>query len=221
MANSNESLDQYFDENLFGYLNNTLDADERESFERHLRGNGLARSELAWYQELKSEMHENFERISPDVGLKRSLQKVRGEPQPLIARMMQGLVKLLNAMATPQHVAVAGALVVIQGAIIAGLVATWRAEMPEEQASASMTRSLATTSYATAVLRVKFKPNAKLQDIGSLLTKVDGSIVEGPGQGGYYLVIIASGRLIDAAEKLRLSNVAEEVVLIPPNTKQK
>jgi hypothetical protein len=221
MADNQGSMEQRFEESVFPYMNGTLDESGRKWVEHYLREHAQARRDLAYYQQLKQGLHESVEQLPAEVGWARVMQRVRNDGQPVASGIKQWLANALRSITTSPAFAAASVLVVIQGAVIAGLLVHRPSEVALQEPSVAMTRSLVSSNYAAPLLRVKFKANAKLQDIGTLLADLDGSIVEGPGQGGYYLIICASGQLVGAAEKLRLSNLADEVVLIPASPKQR
>jgi hypothetical protein len=65
------------------------------------------------------------------------------------------------------------------------------------------------------VLEVNFKPDSSERDIRLALESVGGSIVDGPGQLGNYIVRVAVGQEAAAARKLGASPVVEAVSVLP------
>jgi anti-sigma factor RsiW len=150
------------------YVNGTLDGEELQQVESHLKGCERCRSEVAFLQSVRQEVKAAGEAATPgDLGLQRLLRTVRAERKA--------------TRWTPQWwqpaLAAAALVVVIQATLLVNL---W----PEPE---SIT-PLGGPPSAGVVLQVRFVPTATEVQIREAIQDVNGTIIDGPSAVGIYRV---------------------------------
>ncbi len=206
-----------FDELLPFYVNGTLPADERAWVEAWLREHPKAEAELRWYESLSAKLKEDVPAVSSEVGLERALHRIHTEgPAPqrarraatpsLLERARDWLAGLVPQNALRPALAGALAVVVVQVAVIGGLV-------QRDDTSEIRTVKAAVTDHGP-YLKVNFKADAREADIRLLLVEVRGSLAGGPGQLGDYYLRVPETQLDDSARKLKQSSIVEQVAVV-------
>lgn len=207
-----------FDELLPFYVNGTLSQADREWVEGYLREHPKASAELQWYESLQTRLREDVPAVSSEVGLERTLQRIRAEsPQGRAARPpLKGslFARARGWLATlvPQPVlrpAFAGALVVVavQGLVIANLVA-------ERDESTELRAVRPSVIDKGPFLKVNFKPDAREADIRLLLVEVRGSLAGGPGQLGDWFVRVPEEQVASVTATMKASAIVEAVAVV-------
>jgi hypothetical protein len=205
-----------FDELLPFYVNDTLDASDREWVDAYLREHPKSAAELQWYRTLQDTMQRDAPAVSAEVGLDKVMARIRGEraPSRAVARTAPGFGERLReffASITPQPLlkpALAGALavVVVQGIVIANLAS------PDESTELRAVRP--TVVEPGPFLKVNFKADAREADIRMLLVEINGSLAGGPGQLGDWYVRIPEARIAAAADAVKASPIVDGVARV-------
>lgn len=107
--------------------------------------------------------------------------------------------------------AMAASLVLAQSTIIASLLRERpAASVSSEGHDTSEYRSVPQPQDGYAYIEVNFKPDVREIDIRKLLTKLDATIADGPGEFGQYRLKVHAGSLQATLKALRSSGIAEE-----------
>ena len=208
-----------FDELLPFYANGTLSPADRAWVEDHLRTHPSARAELQWYESLQTHLREDVPAVSSEVGLERALQRIRAErparpsertpastTSPL-GRLRDWLVGILPQPMLQPAFATAIAVVALQAAVIATLVA-------EREDPTELRALRGSVTDKGPYLKVNFKADARETDIRMLLVSVGGSLAAGPGQLGDYYVRVPEQQLQASSDKLAASAIVDAVAVV-------
>jgi hypothetical protein len=209
-----------FDELSAFYVNGTLGDDDRAFVERWLREHPSAEVELRWARSLQQRLQEDVAAVSSEVGLERTMQRIRAErpkaaaPAALVSlaspwqRARDWLASLLPQPMRGPVLAGALAVVALQGVVIASL-------MSERDDWDSLRGPKASVMAESGpYLKVNFKADAREAEIRLLLIGVQGSLAAGPGQLGDYYVRIPKAQLAAATAQLQASAVVEGVSVV-------
>lgn len=188
------------------YVNGSLSAADRTWVDNYLAAHPEARAELAWFQSLQSRIREAVPEIPATIGLNRAMARVRADQPTLMARLGAFVASL--SMKPAMSMAL-GAVVLIQGGVIAGLVKNAHDE------AVDMRAMNAQTVEEGPLVKVNFSPDAKESDIRMLLVSVQGTLAGGPGQLGDYYVRVPAGKEAAAAAKLKGTAIVQAVELAP------
>lgn len=192
------------------YANGTLTGADRERVEAALRGGHEASAMLAWERTVRSAVREDPELVvATDHGLARVMQRIRSEAKPFSSqRHGYGWFSHLVARFTgPTALALACSVVAVQFAVIALI---WPGNGATE--GYSNERSLPGRSQKfDSFLRVSFRPDARENDLRSLLREVHAEVVAGPSQIGDYYVVVAKVNVQVALGILQTSAFVESV----------
>ena len=104
------------------YANGTLKAEDREWVDRCLAADGDARAELEWYRSLQSTIAQSVSGVPPDLGLARTLQRIRAE-RPRLRDRIRGWLGAVGrgpvaALARPIAAIAAVGVIAVQGGVI-------------------------------------------------------------------------------------------------------
>jgi len=194
------------------YANGTLKAEDREWVDRCVAADGDARAELEWYRALQSTIAQSVSGVPPDLGLARTLQRIRAD-RPALRERIRGWLGAaalgsVAALARPIAAIAAVGLIAVQGGVIYSLVR-------HGQDDAQQVRALrALPTDERPLLRVNFAPDAKEADIRLLLSAVEGSLVGGPGQLGDYYVRVPAGAENAALNRLKHDRIVAAVQIV-------
>jgi hypothetical protein len=195
-----------FDELAPWHANGTLDPTESRWVEDYARTHPDAGAELHWYTAFRRELTANQPDISPELGWdklaariateKRATRKSFGERAREFLGGLLGVSREGGSLALRPALAYAAvAIVVVQAGVIGALVT----QQGKQDAELAQWRSMrATGVIGGPVLRLSFKPETTEQDIRTLLVRMDGSLVGGPGQLGAYIVYVPADRITAA-----------------------
>ena len=192
------------------YLNGTLTGADRERVEAALRADHEASEMLAWEKMVRSAVREDqVFAVAADHGLARVMQHIRAEAKPVSSwRKRYGWFGDLVARFTgPTALALACGLVAVQFAVI---VQIWPGKGATEGYSNERSvpgRSLKFDSF----LRVSFRPDAREDNLRSLLREAHAEVVAGPSQIGDYYIVVAKADLQAALGILQASAFVESV----------
>jgi hypothetical protein len=205
-------MNRRLDDLLPWYANGTLQTDEREWVDRCLAADGDARAELAWYRALQSTLAQSVVDVPPDLGLARTLQRVRADRPALRDRIRDWLgaagIRPIAALARPVAAMAAVGVIAVQGIVIYSLAG-------HRNEDAQPIRALrAVPANAGPLLRVNFAPDAREADIRLLLSAVEGSLVGGPGQLGNYYVRVPAGAENAALKRLKRDRIVAAVEIV-------
>ncbi len=184
------------------YVNGTIEASDRAWMEQYLAQHGSARSELAFFQTLRQDIHDTAPKVPSTIGLARTLQLIGGDRPSFSERIGAFFGNFGLRPAT----GLAMGLVALQAAVIVGLVA----RQPDDESS--QMRAGPTVAVTDGpLLKVNFSPDARESDIRLLLVSVQGVLAGGPGQLGDYYVRVPSGREAAAAQTLKAAAIVQAV----------
>jgi anti-sigma factor RsiW len=189
------------------YVNGTLSARERREVEGQLDASPALRNQLAFFEALRKEIRNGVPAIAPDLGLDRTLARIRGEPRP--APEAGWFARILPSGFTPRLAYSLGLAVIVLQAGAIGYLAIERGDEYSE--------TRARTPAAPAVgpfVRVSFRTEVKESDIRFLLIGLGASIVGGPSQLGDYFLYLEPKRTDWAAQQLRQSAIVDSVAVI-------
>jgi hypothetical protein len=210
---------QRFDELLPFYANGTLADDERSFVETWLREHPKSQAELDWYHSLQRKLLEDVPAVSSEVGLDRTMARIRAERTPQTARRAQPAApaigeRLRSWLATllPQPLlkpALAGALAVVvaQAVVIANLSG-------ERDESTEMRAVKPTVVEQGPYLKINFKTDAREADIRVLLVQTGGSLAGGPTQLGDWYLRVPEARVKTATDLVKASPIVEAVAQV-------
>jgi hypothetical protein len=195
------------------YVNGTLKGEDREWVDRCLAAEGDARAELEWYRGLQSSIAHSGNSIPPDLGLARTLQRIRAD-RPTLRDRLRGWLGVLGAgpagaLARPVVAIAAVSVIAVQSAVIYSLARHGGQDAQQIRASRAV------PADESPLLRVNFAPDAKEADIRLLLSAVEGSLVGGPGQLGDYYVRVPAGTENAAMSRLKRDRIVAAVQIVP------
>jgi hypothetical protein len=214
-----------FRELLPWHVNGTLDEPERDWIEDYLREHPEARAELRWQERLQAHIRQESPPPSPDVGLERFMARIHAEagqrarPAPAAARaparpaLGERIRAFFAAWQLTPAVALAATVIMVQTGIIGALLVAQRGDSDPEFATV---RSIGPGQLASGpVLQVRFRPDTPEGELRALLASIGGTLVDGPGQLGNYLVAVPPGREAQAQQQLAASRQVEDVSVLP------
>lgn len=206
-----------FDELLPFYVNGTLTETDRARVDDYLREHPRSVAELNWYQSLQDKLHADVPAVSSEIGLERTMARIRAERGESTARAPQResfgeRARAWLAAWLPQPVlrpVLAGALVVVlaQAVVIANLVG-------DRDESSELRAVRPTVVEPGPFLKVNFKADAREADIRMLLVQVNGTLAGGPSQLGDWYVRIPEAQIGRVADTLKSSPVVESVARV-------
>lgn len=197
------------------YVNGTLDDADRARVDDWLRTDPAAAAELAWFQSLQQKVRADAPDVSDEIGLARTLQRIRAESRPaavaaptprrapVAPSFTERLRGWLDQFNLSPAFAMAALVVVVQAGVILNLAS---GDRDYEQVRAVTTGTAPTTGQ---LLRVAFKPEAREQEIRLLLVTLQGNIESGPGQLGDYYVRVPVAAATDALARLKDAPIIE------------
>jgi len=194
------------------YVNGTLTDEDREWVDRCLAGDGDARTELKWLREMQSSIAQPVSDVAPDLGLARTLQRIRADRATLGDRIRS----LLGAHGFGSIVALARPIagVAVVGVIVAQSVSIYLLTHHAQDDSQQIRALRAEAANDSRLLRVNFAPDAKEADIRLLLSAIQGSLVGGPGQLGDYYVQVPRGAENAAVARLKSERIVAAVEIV-------
>lgn len=209
---------QRFEELLPWFVNGTLARQDQEWMEAYLRDHPEAGTELRLTQALRTRIQDGTPTIAPDLGMDRLMHRIRSE-QAMTRQAVRapGLLERIGEFFggfkfTPAF-AGAAALVVVQGAVIGGLM--MRLDDATESVKQAEYRALNVqpgAAASTPLLRISFKPGTTEEKVRELLGSLGGSFVGGPTAFGDYLILVDPGKIeqlsAKAAEQAIVANVS-------------
>jgi hypothetical protein len=205
-------MNDRLNEMLPWYANGTLSAADRAWVDAELAAHPEAAAQLRWYQSLQGRMRENAPAVAPNIGFDRAMSMIRAEDRVRAARASMAptlsarLRDWLTGFGLSPALAVAAALVVVQGGVILSMMNTMDQQYSE-------IRSLKGAGATTPLLRISFKPDSREEDIRLLLAGIGGSLVGGPGSlGNYY--IRTEGNAAGALDRIKGNPIVDSVAIV-------
>jgi hypothetical protein len=192
------------------YANGSLTGADRERVEAALRGGGEASAMLAWERMVRFAVREDPAFVvAADHALARVMSRIRSEAKPASSRRdgkgwLSGLIARFTG---PTALALACGVVAVQLAVI---VQIW----PGNGALGgySEERSVPARSQKfDSFMRVSFRPDARENELRSLLREVHAEVVAGPSQIGDYYIVVAKANVEAALGILQASAFVESV----------
>ncbi|MDC8015399.1 hypothetical protein [Tahibacter soli] len=189
------------------YVNGTLAAAERERVERELARDASLRGALAFWQQAAQAQRTSAAPVAEDVGLARTLARIRAESAPAAASRPATPAPSLwqrwfgGTWLKPAFAA-ALAVIVVQSGLLVGIERTkYRGAAPP----VSPATDAALASRVT--LRVVFDPSATEGQLRVALAAANAWYVGGPGESGEYWLSVAPEHADAALEALRASGL--------------
>jgi len=213
-------MKRQFDELLPWFLNGTLAKHERDWVEDYLRKHPEADKELRLGQVLRNSVREQAPEVSPEIGLDKLLHRIR-EERAFQRKPVKGpslgerITEIFGGFKLTPAFAVAAGLVLIQGAIIGGLV--FELDKVEQNARQAEYRALSVlpgVATSTPLLRVTFKPEASERDMRALLKTLGGTIINGPSQFGDYLILVEPSRIEALSDMAAKDPIVANVTIV-------
>jgi anti-sigma factor RsiW len=208
-----------FDELLPFYVNGTLSEADRSWVAGWLREHPKAAAEVEACRALQTRVREDVPAVSSEVGLERTLARIRRDnpaqaqrrraAEPGLLEKIGGwLAALLPQPVLKPALAAALAVVAVQGLVIV--------QMAGQNDDTSLIRAVPPVQpgEAASYLKVNFKGEARESEIRLLLVEVSGSLAAGPGQLGDYYVRVAPAQADAAATKLQASTIVDAVARV-------
>jgi len=188
------------------YANGTLNDADRARVDAWLRTDPAAAAELAWLVSLQQRVQADAPEVSDEIGLARTLQRIRTESRPAARRATPSFTERLRAwfdqFSLSPAFAMAALVVVVQAGVILKL-STGERDYEEVRAVAGA------AVRDGQLLRVAFRPDARESEIRLLLVAVQGNIESGPGQLGDYYVRVPAPSAADALARLKAAPIVE------------
>jgi len=195
------------------YVNGTLKSEDREWVDRCLATDSEARAELEWLLGLQSQLAQSVSGVPSDLGLTRTLQRVRADRATLGDRIRGwlGAVASGPVLARARPIAAIAAV----GIIGAQTGVIYLLARHSDEDSQQIRASRAVPADEGPLLRVNFAPDTKEVDIRLLLSAIQGSLVGGPGQLGDYYVRVPAGAENAAVSRLKHERFVAAVQIVP------
>jgi anti-sigma factor RsiW len=189
------------DDALFSYAVGTLDPATRARVEAALDADPALRQRLRWYEAVCEQVVDALPPLPSLPAADLIVAQARVARPAQRAAASTGFFAWLAGPALRPAAFVAAALIVVQAAMIAGLLGERETEA---------VRALAPGDKA-AVFVIAFDPDTTEADIRSLLLKAGASIIDGPRQLGDYRVSVPANRAEYARSLFEESGIAEYV----------
>jgi hypothetical protein len=174
------------------YLNNTLDAVQRERVEVELKKNKTLRAELDWLKSVQTQV-QNEEMALPQHGLDKLMQRIATEQTAPSARA--------SAWLKPAF-AIAASLLVVQTVVMSYLLTHQESTL----------QPLSGPIVSGAILQITFRPGVTEQQLRGLLIANQAEIVSGPGALGIYSVRVSEDKAQQVISSLqKQSDIVESV----------
>jgi anti-sigma factor RsiW len=186
------------------YVDGTLPPAQQHGVEEALARSPALRAELDAWRTVRAQAKDAVTRPTSDLGWSALLARIEEEKA--------GRVAPLRPRRAPRWVrpalALAGALVLVQAAVICMLLS---------QREAMLTPPSGAQATAGALLRLTLRPSATEQQIRALLSAVNAEIASGPGPLGVYTLSVPPGTAQSASERLaRANDLVESVSVLRP-----
>lgn len=202
------------------YANGTLADAERAWVDEMLRNDPRAAAELAWFQSLQQRIQVDTPEVSDEIGLARTLQRIRSEAAatqaaaaPRRAAVRRGptlsekVREFFEGMRLTPAFAMAALVIVVQTGVIFNLAG----DDKEFEQIRAMPGSV---TDGGQLFRVAFKPAASETDMRMLLVSVQGNIESGPGQLGDYYVRVPAANALAAGTSLKASPIVDDILTV-------
>jgi hypothetical protein len=186
-------------------VNGTLEAASRRAVDDYLHAHPRAIAELELHRAMREQVRMEPPPIPAELGLDRTLARIAAErpaaPRPPASPRARWRQWLAGRGPTPA-LATLGAVVLIQGAIVALLLAE-RGDRYVETRGGVATANV-------AIIQVLFRPETPERELRAAIARAGGRIVDGPSDLGFFFVGIPPDRQEAALASLRAeSSVAD------------
>lgn len=196
------------------YVNQTLDAHERQRVERHLKDCLRCRGEVKLLQRVERTTRE----VDPAAAaMERSLQQLKERLPPQPERGLQCAAAAQRSQATAKGSSAKGNgwfgfridtlpsmryLAMAQSLLLVVLaVALWRPPAPEAPYQTLSTPSELATQPEAGLWQVMFDPAASMGQVQSQLQQLSATIIHGPSPAGLYTLRLATSPASATAEE--------------------
>lgn len=194
------------------YVNGTLAAADRARVERELERDASLRAALAFWRQTAQSQHASAMPAAEDVGLARTLARIRAESAPAAPRLAQPAPSLWQRLfggtwLKPAFAAALAVIVVQSGLLLAPERMQYRGAAPAD------TPSTDAMLAARVTLRVVFDPSVTEGQLRITLAAANAWLVGGPGDAGEYWLSVAPEQAEAALETLRTSGVVSAAAM--------
>jgi hypothetical protein len=172
------------------YVNGTLEPDERELVETHLRECGECAAEREDLRQMKAAVVQAIEdepvpSLPPLPRIRAQIEEEKEARLSWWARFDSGLTSLLQRRPVPVLIA---ALVVVQFAVLAGLAGVLYFDHRRAGVDPMIGPGVLERGIPAPRIQIAFQATASEQGIRELLHQIHGRIVDGPSAKGVYRV---------------------------------
>jgi anti-sigma factor RsiW len=203
-----QQMREQFQQWLPWHVNGTLDAGKRAWIEQYLKDHAEARAELRWHESLQTRIQEHAPEIAADQGLDKLMARIARQPRPAAPSLMERINGFFATFRLTPAYALAATVILAQAGVIGMLLLQHSKQ--DDRGELGAVRSLpAGQALSAPVLKVNFKPEATEREIRMLLVSVGGTVIDGPGQFGSYIVTVAPNKLEQAQQQLSQSRIVE------------
>ena len=196
------------------YVNGRLPPEQAAWMDHYLADHPEARTELDFWQNVEASLQAEAEAIDPEFGLAAARRLIaqsqsKAAPKPARRSLWQQLNEVLSPIFAPAY---SMAMVVA----LAGVI-VWQHQSlgPKPEDELGQVRSGAAHQVTGPVLRIAFKPETTEATLRGLLTGIQGRLVGGPGEFGFYLVAVPQDTLDQAAATLKQHPAVTSVETLP------
>jgi len=184
------------------YVNGTLDVQQRGRIDAYLAAHPAAQGELTFQAALRDEVRASVPQADSRVGLDRILRGMETGADVRVGMRFRSWVDRALGWIPSANMAPAFAaacmVVVVQAAVLAGL-------MLRQDEGYDTLRGGGVAGREEAVVQVLFRPDTPESELRSLVRQVEGRIVDGPSDLGFFHVGIPAMQAEQALAQMRAS----------------
>lgn len=199
------------------YLNGTLEEEENKKVEEYLEQDRTSKDEVILLNLIKSAVIKTDETISQEISpqfLKMEesiIQRIDSTPKVKIAPKIKVDKSLFDKLSSffesvrfpAMNLVPIAALLLIQFAIIAGLIAKLYFEKPDQYTTLSGTESVETIGRK---IMVAFDNSATEKEIRDIILDINAKIISGPNRSGIYIIEVR-----DPENKAAVENIIKKL----------
>lgn len=198
-------MHERFEQLLPFYVNGTLSPADRAWVEAFLREHPEAQASVRFDTQMRRTLASSAADVSPEVGLARTLARIRGE-RSAPGRERSWWQWFLGERGFSPAFAVACALIAVQAVVIGMLFNA------QPDADALRYRAAQKGSAAqSALVQVEFVPSATEGEVRALIAAAGGWMVAGPGTNGEYTIRVPLERAEAATQLFKQSAAVRSV----------
>lgn len=156
----------------------------------------------ALHATLRAGLHAELAQIDPEAGLAQLHARLRADKAHAPTQVQQDWRSALRGWFTRWPTALASLAIVLQAGLLAW---QWQAPHSDVAWRGSGVDALGSAHTATAVLTVHFAPQAPLQDVTTLLHRLQAQAIAGPDADGLWTLAVPTAQRDAALAQLRAS----------------